>query len=168
MKKTVFLALMVCGLVTSFLVENSMSQAPESFPDKKGVNFFRKFYPEAFTVKSTSNGDGALEKLQSQLLKLTRQRIKTMREEELKAEITRLNQQLQEQIAEVKLQQANEILRQIVKAFPESQAAKRAAAMLKVPMGGAVPGLGGGRGEAGPGWVFGRPKPERGGRGPQF
>ena len=150
MKKTVFLALIACGFVASFFVGNSMSQEPLPAPifvqydDPFEASFFLKdgkLFSQDGTLVITKDGKATeLQKLQSQLLELTQRRIKAMKEEELKAEIARLQKQLQEQIAEEKFQQAQSLLREIVKDFPESQAAKRAGAMLKVPMDGAGPG----------------------------
>jgi TolA-binding protein len=141
MKKTVFLALMVCGLVASFLVGNSMSQAPPdgdaeaADPPKRVV--VDSDEPAIFKLQFRRNLDliddisPRIESLRNQLLELTQKRIKTMTEEELKAEMARLQKLLAGEKAEKKLQQAQSLLREIVKEYPESRAAKRANMMLK-------------------------------------
>ena len=117
MKKTVFLALMACGLVTSCFVGNSMSQEN----DLVKTHFIKD---GKFTM------DGKVYRVRK--LKFIP---KTMNEEELNAEIARLQKQLTEKKAEKKLWQANKILREIVKEYPESRAAKKANMMLKTRIG---------------------------------
>lgn len=65
---------------------------------------------------------------------LTEQRVETMDEKELKAEIARLQKELGEDEAEAKLQEAVTILSKVVNSYPASNTAVQyAVRMLQVP-----------------------------------
>ncbi len=126
MKKTMFFALVVSGLAVSFFVGNLMSQDRSPRPQQLVSQ------DEAeFSAGSSGPVDPQLHSLRSQLLELTQRHIKTMKEEELNAAIDRLRKQIAEHTTEEKLQQANKILHEIVKNYPETRAAKQAGMMLK-------------------------------------
>ena len=129
MKKAILFALLVVGLTVSFFVGITVSQVPQPFVEKTYFLRDGKVFSHDALARETIQIDG-LEKMRSQLVDLLQKRIKTMKEEELKAEIARLQKELREHEAKAKLQQAEKLLQEILKTHPKSQAAKQARKML--------------------------------------
>lgn len=134
MKKTVFLALIVWGLIASSFAGTSMSQAPANADATAGEK------PAIADSEETQ-----LQELQMQLLELTQQRIKTIKNEEvLKDEILALQNKTQNslsnRVAEEKFLKAQKLLAEIVNEHRASPSAIWAWRMLVVLNSGSVGG----------------------------
>ena len=134
MKKTILSSLMVAGLTVSFFVGISVSQEQGVTTEKQialeELNAARKQRAAIITQQ----------RVRAELLQLFQQHLQSLNEEELTSKKAKLQKEIREFRAESKLreakklrQQAKEILQDIVKTYPKSQAAEQARKMLETP-----------------------------------
>ena len=139
MKKTIFFALMIGGFVASFFVGNSMSQERRQIQTNVDTPLREsKAAADVSFAETPSIAEAAAIAVQEQpsplraeFLELLQRFAKTYKEEELKDTIAGMREELAEGEAEQKLQQAQKLLQEIMKVYPESRAAKKAGRMLK-------------------------------------
>ncbi|MEX1232697.1 MAG: hypothetical protein WEB58_20795 [Planctomycetaceae bacterium] len=142
MKKIAFFALLVCGLVASLFVRSSISQDDGTQPRVPSLNLDTTAEELDTTTAEELDADeelisevevpNPLTPLRKELVELTQKRVETMTEDELKAELDRMQKQLAEYNAKAKLKEAEEILNAIVKNYPETPAAIQASQMLNL------------------------------------
>jgi len=151
MKKSILLALIAVGLTVSFFVGISVSQerraAIESQKayeiqiqlaqqDVRAVQKVYVFEENVFGSEELS-ANSKTQRLRNEVLQLIQQHLQKMNDEELTAELARIQKELGEHEAEAKLQKArnlrqhaDNLLQEILKTYPKSEAAKQARKML--------------------------------------
>jgi hypothetical protein len=122
MKKPILSALIVVGLTVSLFVGVSESQDQTRVREEGRVEAVQKRTSELREAKSQF--------LRDKLLQLFQQRLQTMNYEEMSAKIADLQKELSEHKPKTKLQQAEKLLQEIVKAYPKIREAKQARTML--------------------------------------
>jgi hypothetical protein len=147
MKKAILFALIAVGLGVLYFSKTSVSQVQKgptggTFPETRDVE--TASIPRTRSVFASAGGGSNMpnmtamipqtksQRLRNELQQLFQQRLQTMKRDELIARKADFKKELGEDESETKLQQAEKLLQEILKTYPNSQAANQARKMLRI------------------------------------